>query len=202
MQLKSTSHGSSSVGAAGTQSHSGGGAASSALLKSISFLSKSQKPKVIQPKIIQMDDSNTNYVMGNDSILSVNEGLPPALLIQSSSGDQKGSGAIGRHFMDQSLNRQVNSSSDVVVKTAPSVGAIPKPAVAAGPIKEPPAFEPRTYQILIKADNRFEPENLKIEKGSIVEWRISTGCSSSDHEEDFDSFLTKSHVIAFESPEL
>ncbi len=73
--------------------------------------------------------------------------------------------------------------------------------MAAGPIKEPPAFEPRTYQILIKPDNRFDPENLKIEKGSIVEWRISNGCSS-DQEDDLDSYLTKSHVIAFESPEL
>jgi hypothetical protein len=102
--------------------------------------------------------------------------------------------------MDQSLNRLYHSS-DVAVKTAPSVGAIPKPAVAAGPVKEPPAFEPRTYQILIKSDNRFEPENLKIEKGSIVEWRISNSCSS-DQEDDFDSYLSKSHVIAFESPEL
>jgi hypothetical protein len=34
-------------------------------------------------------------------ILSVNEGLPPALLIQSNSGDNKGS----TYFMDQSLNR-------------------------------------------------------------------------------------------------
>jgi hypothetical protein len=104
--------------------------------------------------------------------------------------------------MDQSLNRQISYPGDVAVIQAPSVGAIPKPAVAAGPLKEPPAFEPRTYQILIKPDNRFEPENLKIEKGSIVEWRISAGCSSSDQEEDFDSYLTKSHVIAFESPEL
>jgi hypothetical protein len=75
MQLQSTS----SSGAAGSVT---GGAASSALLKSISFLSKSQKPKVIQPKIIHMDESQPNYYTGNnDSILSVNEGLPPALLI-------------------------------------------------------------------------------------------------------------------------
>ena len=75
MQLQSNS----SSGAAGSVT---GGAASSALLKSISFLSKSQKPKVIQPKIIHMDESQPNYYLGsNDSILSVNEGLPPALLI-------------------------------------------------------------------------------------------------------------------------
>ena len=43
----------------------------------------------------------TNYGKGNDSFLSVNEGLPPALLIQSNSGDNKGS----TYFMDQSLNR-------------------------------------------------------------------------------------------------
>jgi hypothetical protein len=37
---------------------------------------------VIQPKIIHMDESQPNYYLGsNDSILSVNEGLPPALLI-------------------------------------------------------------------------------------------------------------------------
>jgi hypothetical protein len=89
---------------------------------------------------------------------------------------------MGNHkseYMDQSLNRY-NFSSDVAVKTAPSVGAIPKPVVAAGPVKEPPAFEPRTYQILIKPDNRFDPENLKIEKGSIVEWRISSNSCLSD----------------------
>jgi hypothetical protein len=56
---------------------------------------------------------------------------------------------------------------------------------------------------LIRPDNKFEPENLNIEKGSIVEWRISNCCSTTDHqEEDIDSYLTQSHVIAFESPEL
>ena len=121
-----------------------GGAASSALLKSISFLSKSQKPKVIQPKIIQMDDSMTSFTKGNDNILSVNEGLPPAFLIQSSFGDNKGNA----QDMDQSLNRHSMNQSDVAVKSSPSVGAIPKPAaVSAAPMKEAPAFEPRTYQI-------------------------------------------------------
>jgi hypothetical protein len=131
MQLQSTS----SSGAAGSVT---GGAASSALLKSISFLSKSQKPKVFQPKIIHMDDTQPTFVSGSDSMLSVNEGLPPALLIQSHHSDNKGSS----YFMDQSLNRQFASSStsDVAVKNAPSVGAIPKPAVAAGPPKEQPAF--------------------------------------------------------------
>ena len=83
MQLQSTS----SSGAAG--------AASSALLKSISFLSKSQKPKVIQPKIIHMDDTQPTFSKVGDSILSVNEGLPPALLIQGQSENQGGS-----YFMD------------------------------------------------------------------------------------------------------
>ena len=131
MHLQSTS----SSGAAGSVT---GGAASSALLKSISFLSKSQKPKVFQPKIIHMDDTQPTFVSGSDSMLSVNEGLPPALLIQSHHSDNKGSS----YFMDQSLNRQFASpsASDVAVKNAPSVGAIPKPAVAAGPVKEPPAF--------------------------------------------------------------
>ena len=54
MQLQSTF----SSGAAGSVT---GGAASSALLKSISFLSKSQKPKVFQPKIIHMDDTQPNF---------------------------------------------------------------------------------------------------------------------------------------------
>ena len=128
-----------------------------------------------------MDDSQHHLFLGNnDSILSVNEGLPPALLIhQNTSG-----GKVGGQYMDQSLKRQLNYD-DVAVKSTPSVGAIPKPAVAAGPVKEPPAFEPRTYQILIKSDNRFEPENLKIEKGSIVEWRISNS-NSSDQEDDYD----------------
>ena len=132
MQLQSTS----SSGTAGSVS---GGAASSALLKSISFLSKSQKPKVFQPKIIHMDDTQPTFINGSDSMLSVNEGLPPALLIQSHHSDNKGGSS---YFMDQSLNRQFPSpsSSDVAVKNAPSVGAIPKPAVAAGPVKEPPAF--------------------------------------------------------------
>jgi len=78
-----------------------------------------------------------------------------------------------------------------------------------------PAFEPRTYQILIK-DNRFEPEILKIEKGSIVEWRVSssqTGANGleEDETEDFSnqrsnvhlySSNTRRHVIAFESAQL
>ena len=133
MQLQSTS----SSGAAGSVT---GGAASSALLKSISFLSKSQKPKVFQPKIIHMDDTQPTFINGSDSMLSVNEGLPPALLIQSHHSDNKGGSS---YLMDQSLNRQFpspSSSSDVAVKNAPSVGAIPKPAVAAGPVKDPPAF--------------------------------------------------------------
>jgi len=94
MQLQSTS----SSGAAGSVT---GGAASSALLKSISFLSKSQKPKVFQPKIIHMDDTQPTFINGGDSMLSVNEGLPPALLIQSHHSDSKGSS----YFIDQSLNR-------------------------------------------------------------------------------------------------
>lgn len=67
-------------------------------------------------------------------------------------------------------------------------------------------FEPRTYQIKVKGD-RFEPENLKIEKGSIVEWRVN-----SDEEDNIDdkpnefrnvyTSRTRRHVIAFETPML
>ena len=56
-----------------------------------------------------------------------------------------------------------------------------------------PSFEPRTYQILIK-DNKFEPDNLKIEKGSIVEWRVSS-CSKEE-------ISTQRHVVAFDSAPL
>ena len=59
-----------------------------------------------------------------------------------------------------------------------------KPAATVGAMQRPqPSFEPRTYQILIK-NNRFEPENLKIEKGSIVEWRVSCSTSASPYSSD------------------
>jgi hypothetical protein len=46
---------------------------------------------------------------------------------------------------------------------------------------------------LIK-DNKFEPDNLKIEKGSIVEWRVSS-CSKEE-------ISTQRHVVAFDSAPL
>ena len=57
--------------------------------------------------------------------------------------------------------------------------------------------EPKIVEVIVR-NNRFMPENLKIEKGSIVEWRIS---------EDTNDFIEnsyyipsqKSHVIAFNS---
>ena len=62
-----------------------------------------------------MDDSQPHLFLGNnDSILSVNEGLPPALLIhQNTSG-----GKVGGQYMDQSLKRQLNYD-DVAVKSTP-----------------------------------------------------------------------------------
>jgi plastocyanin len=60
-------------------------------------------------------------------------------------------------------------------------------------------MEPRTYQILLK-NHRFEPEQLHIEKGSIVEWRVvlstSSDNSSDDPQSDYDD--STRHVIAFE----
>ena len=99
---------------------------------------------------------------------------------------------------------KVDSPSSII---KPSSGAIPsilRPAVAAN--VRPPAFEPRIYQIKVRGD-RFEPDNLKIEKGSIVEWRvISDEHDSLDDETSTISMVysasTRSHVIAFESPQL
>ena len=50
-------------------------------------------------------------------------------------------------------------------------------------------------------NHRFEPEQLHIEKGSIVEWRVvlstSSDNSSDDPQSDYDDSTTR-HVIAFE----
>lgn len=56
---------------------------------------------------------------------------------------------------------------------------------------------PKTYEIIVR-NNKFNPENLKIEKGSIVHWRIIED-SNDFQESDFCYSSTRSHVIAFEN---
>ncbi|CDW87023.1 UNKNOWN [Stylonychia lemnae] len=55
--------------------------------------------------------------------------------------------------------------------------------------------EIKTYQIIVR-NNKFIPDNLKIEKGSIVEWKIQEDLSE-DSELSLYSSSTRSHVIAF-----
>jgi plastocyanin len=60
-----------------------------------------------------------------------------------------------------------------------------------------PVIESKTYKITIK-NNAFIPDNLKIEKGSIVEWRVISDASDFSHNSLYDSGSRK-HVISFDS---
>jgi len=53
-------------------------------------------------------------------------------------------------------------------------------------------------------NNRFEPDNLNIEKGSIIEWRVSGGCSAQTPQTDPEEEDTTDvkHIIAFENAQL
>ena len=72
-------------------------------------------------------------------------------------------------------------------------GAIPARAI---PV---PREEAKTYSIMIK-NNKFNPSNLKIEKGSIVEWRVH-GDDDSCEESEFSLYTShsRSHVVAFDN---
>lgn len=120
----------------------------------------------------------------------------------------------GEGSIHNSTNESNNSEekkqgeSAVTTKSAGAIPSMQRHGAAAGAMQilQQPSFEPRTYQILIK-NNRFEPEILKIEKGSIVEWRVMSCSSSSplsDDDRQAESFSSirdqqLRHVIAFES---
>ena len=57
--------------------------------------------------------------------------------------------------------------------------------------------EAKFYQIIIK-NNSFQPDYLKIEKGSIVEWKV---CNDSREENETSLYHmdSRSHVIAFKN---
>ena len=59
-------------------------------------------------------------------------------------------------------------------------------------------IESKTYTISVK-NNKFNPENLKIEKGSIVVWQICEDTLDSDDTSLYSS-TSRSHVIAFQIP--
>lgn len=59
-------------------------------------------------------------------------------------------------------------------------------------------IESKTYTISVR-NNKFNPENLKIEKGSIVVWQICEDTHESE-EPSLYSGGTRSHVIAFQVP--
>lgn len=65
-------------------------------------------------------------------------------------------------------------------------------AVGPGLIREEP---PKTYEIVLR-DNKFTPENLKIERGSIVEWRVLEDTLDA-YETSLYQSSSRSHVIAF-----
>jgi plastocyanin len=60
-------------------------------------------------------------------------------------------------------------------------------------------IESKTYTISVK-NNKFNPENLKIEKGSIVVWQICED-SLDTVETSLYSGNSRSHVIAFQVPQ-
>eukprot|EP00347_Sterkiella_histriomuscorum_P013401 403364846 len=95
----------------------------------------------------------------------------------------------GKHPYKQLINK--DSYGSIVQAGTPSIRA------AVSNRHEEKKELINTYQIIVR-NNKFIPENLKIEKGSIVEWRIQE-----DLEEESDityyknSSATRSHVVAF-----
>jgi plastocyanin len=94
------------------------------------------------------------------------------------------------------LNIQKQTSKDSQGsprKMKPSLSSVPsiaKPSV--GSVMKAPQIahiESKSYQIVIR-NHRFEPDNLNVEKGSIVEWRVLTTFGFEDS--------NLCHVIAFE----
>ena len=88
---------------------------------------------------------------------------------------------------------QLASEGNLQEEEIKGQGQVQKSAVHHRPIV--PLTQSKTYHITIK-NNEFSPHYLKIEKGSIVEWKV---CSS-DYELNESSLYhldSRSHVIAF-----
>ena len=60
-----------------------------------------------------------------------------------------------------------------------------------------PKVEAKIYHIIIK-NNAFHPDYLKVEKGSIVEWKVCTD-SIEENETSLYHMGKRSHVIAFKN---
>ena len=111
---------------------------------------------------------------------------------------QESGATSGSNHSTQMLNIQKQSSKESQGSSPkkirqPSISSVPsiiKPSV--GSVMKPPSaahIEAKTYQIAIR-NYRFEPENLNVERGSIVEWRVLTTYDLDDS--------NLCHMIAFE----
>jgi plastocyanin len=154
----------------------------SALYNSISYLSKISKtqPRVITPRSRE-EGFNTSK-----------EAVPSRSAIDSSYISQFQNELHMEHAYTRDRSsllsdKEEEKGSDKEFSGASS--AIPRGLV--------PVMESKTYKITIK-NNAFIPDNLKIEKGSIVEWRVISDGSDFSHNSLYDSGSRK-HVISFDS---